>query len=340
MGWCLAMSHSPGTGYSPPSPSPSPGFKDRVRQGVRRGIPRGLHGFLWIVRILVPVSLAVALLDWSGWLYALDPVFSPIMSLVNLPPQAALPILSALFSNFYAAVAMMVVIPFSNAQLVLMAVFISIAHMLVVEGIIQHKAGINGLVISVVRLAAGCAAVLIVSQFFPGTAAPVAMPHGIGEPIALAAAMQEWVLDTLSLSLRIFAIIVSVMIVLETLKELGLTERIASVFRPFMVFFGLTPNVATMWVTGVFFGIVYGSAVIVEESGSGRFTPDELKRLHLSLGMCHSMVEDPALFLAIGIGLQWTVIPRLLAAALAVQIYRLVNVIAERRSTSSDRLLS
>lgn len=333
------MSQHPETGITP-SANPTTGLKQGMMLAFRRGTRRGIHGFLWIVRILVPVSLAVALLDWSGWLYALDPVLSPVMSLINLPPQAALPILSALFSNFYAAVAMMVVIPFSNAQMILMAVFISIAHMLVVEGVIQHKAGINGLVISVIRLAAACAAVLIISQFLPGTATPVAMPAGIGEQVALTGALWEWALDTLSLSLRILIIIVSVMIVLETLKELGLTDRIAAVFRPFMILFGLTPNVATMWVTGVFFGIIYGSAVIVEESGSGRFSRDELKRLHLSLGMCHSMVEDPALFLALGIGLQWTVIPRLLAAALAVQTYRLVSIITERRRTSHERLPS
>ncbi len=329
------MRRHPETGTAP-APNPTPELKQGLMLAVRRGTRRGLHGFLWIIRILVPVSLVVALLDWSGWLYALDPVFSPVMSLINLPPQAALPILSALFSSFYAAVAMMVVIPFSNAQMILMAVFISIAHMLVVEGVIQHKAGTNGLMISVVRLAAACGAVLIISQFFPGTANPVAMPASIGEQVALTVALWEWALDTLSLSLRIFIIIVSVMIVLETLKELGLTDRIASLFRPFMAFFGLTPNVATMWVTGVFFGIIYGSAVIVEEAGSGRFSRDELKRLHLSLGMCHSMVEDPALFLALGIGLQWTVIPRLLAAALAVQAYRLINALNTNARSHAD----
>lgn len=335
------MSHRPGTGDHPTTyPSPTPGFKQKVRVAARRGLPRGLHGFQWIIKILVPVSLAVALLDWSGWIHALDPIFSPVMSLINLPPQAALPILSALFSNFYAAVAMMVVIPFSNAQMILMAVFISIAHMLVVEGLIQHKAGINGLVISLIRLAAACGAVLLLSQLFPGTATPVAMPDSLSEQVVLTTTLQQWALDTLNLSLRIFVIIVSVMIVLEMLKELGLTDRIASIFRPFMVLFGLTPNVATMWVTGVFFGIIYGSAVIVEESASGRFTQDELKRLHMSLGMCHSMVEDPALFLAIGIGLQWTVIPRLLTAALAVQTYRIINAILERTLTASDKLPS
>jgi len=323
------MSHSPGTGTAP-NPGPHPTSKEGVRQGFRKGSRRGIHGFLWIARILVPVSLAVALLDWTGWLYALDPVFSPVMALINLPPQAALPIISALFSSFYAAVAMMVVIPFTHAQFVLMVIFISIAHMIVVEGLIQHKAGINGAAITAVRLFAAAIAVHIASQFLPGTEIPVVMPASLGERLPLTGALLAWTIATLKLMLKILVIIVSVMIVLETLRELGLTDRIGAAFRPFMILLGLSPNVATMWVTGAFFGIIYGSAVIVEESVSGRFTRDELTRLHISLAMSHSMVEDPALFLALGIGLQWTVLPRLLAAALAVHFYRLFHAARTR----------
>jgi hypothetical protein len=302
------------------------GFRDGVMLGVRRG----LHGFLWIARILLPVSLVVALLDWTGWLYALDSLFTPIMALINLPPQAALPIISALFTSFYAAVAMMVVIPFSPEQYILMAVFITIAHMLVVEGLIQHKAGINGIAITSIRLVAAGVAVYVVSQFFSGTELPVVMPDNLGERGPLTAALHAWLETTTRLLFRVFIIIVSVMVVLETLKRSGASERIARIFRPFMVVLGLSPGVTPIWVTGTFFGIVYGSAVIAEESASGRYTDDELRRLHISLGISHSVVEDPALFLAVGVGLQWTVLPRLIAAALVVHIYRLSRAVRTR----------
>ncbi len=323
------MSHSPQPGPDTMHHEPR-GLRDGVKLGVRRGVQRGFHGFLWIAKILVPVSLAVALLDWTGWLYALDPIFSPVMALINLPPQAALPLLSALFSSFYAAVGMMLVIPFTSAQFILMTIFISIAHMVVLEGLIQHKAGIHIAVITAIRLVAAGLAVYLVSQFFPDTATPVVMPVELGQRLLLSEALLEWTVTTLQMLLKIIVIIIPVMILLETMRELGLTDRIATAFRPFMVLLGLTPNVASMWVTGAFFGIVYGSAVIVDEANSGRFTPDELQRLHISLGISHSMVEDPALFLALGVGLQWSVIPRLLASALAVHTYRIILALRAR----------
>ncbi len=299
----------------------------RLKTGLARGIDKGLRGFLWIAKILVPVSLGVALLDWTGWLYLLDTMFRPVMGLINLPPQAALPILTALLSSFYAAFAMMLVIPFATTQLVLLAIFISIAHMLFVEGTIQHKAGINGPAIVAVRLVTACLTVIVVSWFFDGTATPVVMPQGITARTSVEAVVSAWTVSTLKLLLKMLLIMVPAMAVLELMKVFNWTERVARVFRPLMVVLGLSPNVAAMWVAGTFFGIIYGSALIVEESTSGRYAPDEVKRLHIALGLNHSIVEDPAMFLAAGIGLFWTVVPRFLAAIAAVHLYRLYRTL-------------
>ncbi|GAF87439.1 unnamed protein product, partial [marine sediment metagenome] len=74
------------------------------------------------------------------------------MAQINLPAQAALPIVAAMLTSFYAALAIMTVVPFSPEQMILIAIFITIAHMLIVEGIIQSKSGIRFAKISVIRL--------------------------------------------------------------------------------------------------------------------------------------------------------------------------------------------
>lgn len=307
-----------------------PAFRQGLKSGLRTGIRKGIRGFLWICRILLPVSLAVALLDWTGWLYALDPVFRPAMGVMNLPPQAALPILTAVLTSFYAALAMIVVIPFTDAQVVLLAIFITICHMLIIEGIIQHKAGLSFLQTTLIRLFTAGITVYVVSLFFPGTETPVAMPETLGRSIPLGDMLIGWTVSTLQLLGKILLIIVPVMVALETLKVLGWNERLANAFRPFMAILGLSPGVSSMWVAGAFFGIIYGSAVISEEASSGRCSGEELKRLHISLGINHSMVEDPALFLALGISLFWTIVPRFIASAVAVHTYRLAVMLATR----------
>ncbi len=307
-----------------------PAFRAGVKTGVTTGIRKGLRGFLWICRILLPVSFGVALLDWTGWLYALDPFFQPVMGIMNLPPEAALPVLTAVFTSFYAALGMIVVIPFTNEQVVLLAIFITICHMLIIEGLIQHKAGLGFLQTTVIRLLTAGVTVYVVSLFFAGTEAPVVMPQTLGESVALREMLAAWTISTLELLAKILLIIVPVMTVLETLKALGWNDRIANAFKPFMAILGLSPGVSGMWVAGAFFGIIYGSAVISEEAASGRCSKEELKRLHISLGINHSMVEDPALFLALGINLFWTVVPRFIASAMAVHAYRLIVALVAR----------
>jgi hypothetical protein len=78
-----------------------------------------------------------------------------------------------------------------------------------------------------------------------------------------------------------------------------------------------------LWLTAVVFGLAYGGAVIVEEAKNGDLSPEELEILHLSIGINHSMIEDPLLFMALGLSAFWLWVPRLIMAILAVHVLRL-----------------
>jgi hypothetical protein len=80
-----------------------------------------------------------------------------------------------------------------------------------------------------------------------------------------------------------------------------------------------------LWITAVLFGVLYGGAVIIEEAGRAGLSKGELEDLNISIGINHSMVEDPALYLALGLNAFWLWIPRLVTAIVAVQVYRAVK---------------
>jgi hypothetical protein len=83
----------------------------KVRSGFVTGLKAGLRSFVWMCRIVVPVSLVVAVLDWSGWLERIDPLLNPLMAVLDLPPEAALPIVSGMLVNIYAVLGMITVLP-------------------------------------------------------------------------------------------------------------------------------------------------------------------------------------------------------------------------------------
>ena len=112
-----------------------------------------------------------------------------------------------------------------------------------------------------------------------------------------------------------------IMILLESSKSLGWTEYALKFFRPLMRILGLPERTVMMWVTAIIFGLLYGGAVIVEEAKKGDLTKEELERLHIFIGINHSMVEDPALYTVLGLNAFWLWVPRLIMAIIVVQTY-------------------
>lgn len=306
---------------------------ERLKNGAFSGLKRGWSAFLWVTRILLPISLAVALLKWSGWLYQLDFILKPVMNLLNLPSEATFPILSGLFINIYAAIAILTVVPFSLEQMTLIAVFTLIAHSIFAETIIQHQSGINGIKIALIRIVAAIATVLIISFFMGDTSQSITGAINLTGQESILRALAVWGKDTGWMLLKVFCIIMGIMITLECLRWMEWDGYLYRFFRPFMKVLGLSDRTVILWVTAVLFGLVYGSAVILEKSKEGGLTRSELERLHISIGVNHSMIEDPALYMALGINAFWLIVPKLIMAIACAQLYRIVEFIMEHRNT-------
>jgi hypothetical protein len=135
--------------------------------------------------------------------------------------------------------------------------------------------------------------------------------------------LKNWALSTSSLVIKIFVISMNIVILLEILKAVGWIEPIVKGLAPLLRFLGLNERVGLLWVTGAFFGLALGAAVIVQEAKEGNLKREELEGLHISVGINHAMIEDPALSLALGLNAFWLWVPRTVMAILAVQLFSL-----------------
>ncbi len=277
-----------------------------------------------MLKIILPISLLTFLVDYAGWLSHLDGLLEPLMGLIHLPAAAALPLIVGLLTGIYGALAVMSVLPFTNDQLLLIAVFLLIAHSLVQEGLIQRQSGCPAWLATAVRLVAAVMSVWVLGWFTE----PVAVQTMANVPSTLNRmlfwpAVQAWALDMARLSLKIVLIITVVMICMEILKQYHLVDRVVQALGPILLLLGLDRQVGLLWVTAAVFGITYGGAIIVEETRDRQLHPDRLKALHVSIGINHAMVEDPAVFLTLGIHPVWLWIPRLVAAMVFTHAFRL-----------------
>jgi len=293
---------------------------------VKIGIQKGWSGYVWMLKIIVPISFLTFLIDTSGFIHRIDFVLTPAMGFLGLPPTAVIPLLLGLLTGVYGTLAAMAAMSFSIPQMTLIAVFILIAHNLIQEGIIQSKSGLNPLVATGTRLLSAILMVMLMAELLDIEGEMLsAAPGSSAAGQAFGFLLKKWAVETIRLCVKIFFIIMTLMVILRTLKDFHLAERIVAALGPVIKLLGLNQRVGMIWLTACLFGLSYGAAVIVEEAREGNFTPDELARLHLSIGINHSILDDPVLFLAFGINPIWLWIPRLIAAVIAVRVYLFFN---------------
>jgi hypothetical protein len=133
----------------------------------------------------------------------------------------------------------------------------------------------------------------------------------------------DWGISMLNLSVKVFFIIMAILTLLEIAKSMGWFMPLVKALSPFLRILGLSEKVGILWMTAVVFGLTYGGALIVEEARQGHISKGELEELQLSIGINHSMVEDPFLFLTFGISALWLWVPRLITAMAATRMLTL-----------------
>ena len=299
-------------------------MKKKLRLSFATGAVKGWRGFVWMLKIILPISLLTALLDWSGLINRLDFIFEPVMESLGLPAMAALPLVVGLLTGIYGGIAAMIPLPLTVDQMTLLAIFLLISHNLIQEGVVQRQSGCSFLKATTVRLAASIATVFIIAQF---------MDHATTENLAVKAKLSlhtpflsmigTWATATLILLLKMLVIIMALMVIFEIMKDFNLIDRIVRVMTPLLKVLGLGKQSGFLWLTAALFGLAYGAAVIVEETKKEGFTEAELERLHLSIGINHAMVEDTAVFMSLGLGFFWLCLPRFAAAVLMVHGFML-----------------
>ncbi len=306
-----------------------------LREGFFSGIRKGVKGFLWALKILVPVSFLTALLNWSGLIRQLDSLIQPLMRYLGLPGMAALPLLVGFVAGIYSGVAALVILPFTQTQMILVAIYMMMAHNLIQETVVQAKSGLHPLKAVVFRLAAATITVMICAQFFDSApAASGALGIPLPDSQSFVSMVRSWSLSTLDLLGRIFIIMMTLLTLLEILKACGWVDRLVRMLTPILKCLGLSQRVGILWIAGAIFGMVYAAAVIVEEANQRNLSKVELEGLQLSIGIHHSVIEDPAIFIALGLSPFWMVVPRLIAAMVFVRLYSLWHHVRASRAAN------
>ena len=279
---------------------------------------------IWsLLRIIIPVTFAVAFLDWLGVLVWFSRLLSPIMGLVGLPGDAALVFISSIFLNIYTAVAVALSMPLDLRSMTILAIMCLTAHNLIVETAVMKKTGSSGAKMAALRVFSAFAAAYAFNLLLPPSmsSVPFSSSSSSVRPDFLGMIL-AWALSTGLFALKIIAIVISVMIVQCLLEEFQVMDFLSRPFAPIMRLFGLPGKVSFLWIVINIVGYAYGADIVEGQIKDGKIKNQEADLFNHHVGFCHSLFKETILFLAVGIPLLWITAPRLVMAFLAVWIER------------------
>ena len=288
---------------------------------------------LWIIRIIIPVSFVVTLLDFYGVIEWISTYTAPLFQLIGLQGNAAIVYFSSLFLPLYAPIAIIATLPLTLREITILALMCLITHNLPIECAVQRRSGTPFWQTLVIRLTFSILGGILLNLILPESLILSPCFRGTSEAggflnsqlTTLNSLLINWLTSTLSLCIKIILIITALMYGQFLLKRYGIINKIARPLAPFMRLCGLQPDSAFLWLVAQIVGLTYGAGIMaqeIEESGADR---EELHRINLHICVNHSLIEDTAIFCMLGVAWYFLVIPRLIFAIIIVQTYNLIK---------------
>lgn len=305
--------------------------ESRIRKAIAQGSRKSFGTAWFLLRIMVPVSLAVALLGWSGILGRLAVYIAPLMKPIGLPGEASLAILSGALLNNYSAIAVVSSLNLDMRQVTIIAVMCLVCHNLLVETAVMKKAGSSALRMSALRLGSAYLLAWILNLLLPARLSAVPFSKAIaGARPDFATMLSVWATSTAALSIKIVLIVVLIMVVQNILEEFSVMSFLSRLFAPLMIVLGLPRSASFLWLVINSVGYAYGAGIIVAEIESGKMKAQESDLFNHHAAITHSLLEDTILYSSMAVPLLWLIIPRLALSIAVVWLERLRRHIFRR----------
>ena len=285
-------------------------------------MPRSLSICLWLLKVMLPISLAVRVLQYVGVIDWLAGVLSPMFAYIGLSGDSAIVFLTSIFLPLYPTIAVMATLTLTLREATILAVMCLVSHNLPVECSVAHKTGSPFGRIVAFRVAMSFVSAIVLNMLLPQSDATFSFLASSVEVTSWGMLFMQWLSSSLTLVVTIVLIVSALMVLQRVLEEFGWMHRIAHSLSPLMRIFGLPTGCSLLWLTGNVVGMAYGAAIMIDEVEQGRLTRYEANLVNHHLGVSHSLLEDTMLFVAMGISFWWIFLTRLVLAIIAVWTMR------------------
>lgn len=234
---------------------------------VKRGLLSGLSTTWTLGKIIFPVTLIVTLLGYTPLLDWLAKLIAPLMGLIGLPGEAAIPLVIGNVLNLYAGIGAILTFDFTVKEVFILAIMLSFSHNLIIESAVATKVGVRVSVIVAVRIFLALAAAFIINLVWSGGSeqavyglASAQAPQATGVMGMVADGLWTAFLGVVQLA----AIVIPLMLVVQIMRERNWLAVISKSLAPLTRLIGVGENTAVTLASGLTIGLAYGAGVMID----------------------------------------------------------------------------
>jgi hypothetical protein len=258
-----------------------------------------------LFKIMIPISIIVKLLQYTGAIEYIGIALFPLMKFVGLPGELGLVWATGMITNLFGGVLAFINISanlnLSIAQVTIISVMMLIAHTFPIELTIARKTGTKLITMFIVRFGLAFLFGALLNLFYTSCnylQEPAVMQ--MKPSIIVNSSLWSWVLNELKNYLIIYLFVFSLMLLLELLKLLGIIDLITKALSPVLGFLGIGKGVITITIVGLTLGVVYGGALIINETKTKSINRRDVFYAMVMMGIFHSIIEDSILMISLG----------------------------------------
>lgn len=286
---------------------------------IQRGLQQGLYVTWTLGKVIFPITLIVTILQYTPVLPWIIDQIRPLMGLLGLSGEAAVPLVLGNALNLYAGIAAIVSFDFTVKEVFILAVMLSFSHNLFIESTVASKVGVSWWLISGIRISLALAAATVINLLWQGGAE--AAQYGlISSSDVVLNGWTEITLNGLQTALmaivQLALIVIPLMVVMQFFREKGWLTFISEKLGPFTKMLGMEKNTSMTLVAGLTIGLAYGAGLMIQAVKEDGVSRRDMYLALIFLVSCHAVVEDTVIFIPLGIPVWPLLVIRLLTAIL------------------------
>lgn len=279
-----------------------------------------------LLKVLIPSTIVVKILDSIGATEWLSVMLEPIMHLVGLPEEFGFVWAVAILTNIY--MGMIVFYNYASsaavsvADISILGTMILIAHAIPVEGAIAKTLGVKWRITIAIRVGGAVILGAILNQIYSAFELYQQPIQLVWQPdLTATPTLTQWAYEQVQILISVFGILVVLISTLRILRWLGIEKLIHALLMPLLRGLTLGKEAANITVVGMLLGISYGAGLLIDDVKQGKIGKREILLVMGFLGLCHSIIEDTLLIMLLGADLSAILWGRLLFAIVFVAIW-------------------